>query len=213
MIDFDVFKQQIKKAAHENKSCVKGYREMMEAENYTQMLNVMKDNWDWVYNGGFYNLFRDNFGAWYDGHEDQFHAAQVYYNEESTIGHVFISSPEKVVTISGRAMGFVLKASDLDVYGHAEVHCRAQGSLIRLYESAYGIIDEGTCDAYGYSQAVVKDTVNTYEHSTAFVNNGRCYDYAHDRIQATGKSVVYSDNPYHITLQDESVLKPFPEFL
>lgn len=208
MIDFKTFKQQIKQAAHENKSCVKGYREMMSATSYAEMLQVMKDNWDWVYNGGFYNLFCDNFGQWFEGHEDEFHSAQVFYNEESVVGHVFISSPGKALTIGGRAHAFILKAADVNVRAHAEIHCRACGSIIRLYDSAYGVIDSGTCDAYGYSECVCKDSVTSYDHATIYVDNGECYDFGHEKIQAVGNSVVFSNNPYHITLQDKSELRP-----
>lgn len=210
MIRFDVFKQQIKQAAHDSHSCVKGYREMMEAQNYTEMLAVMKTNWDWVYNGGFYNLFAEYFGQWFDGHEEEFHRANVFYNENTNVGHVFVSSPDKTVVVSGRAMAFVLRASDIDVHDHAEVHCRAVGSLVRLFDSTHGFIDEGTCEAYGYSFANVKDTVTTYDNASVFLNNGVCYDYGHNRIQAVGKSIVYTNNPYHVTLQDESSIRRNP---
>lgn len=210
MIDFKTFKQEIKQGAHKSHSCVKGYKEMMSAESFTEMLDVMKNNWDFVYNGEFYHLFCQRFAAWFEGHEDEFHAAEVYFNEDTDHGTVFISSPARVVKVSGRAKAFVLKASDADCKDHAEIHCRAVGSVVRLYDSSFGYIDEGTCEARDYSHCTCKDTVTCYAHSVVFVDSGRCYDLGHEQITAVGKSTVFTDHPYKVTLQDESVTKPNP---
>lgn len=115
-----------------------------------------------------------------------------------------------MITVSGYCKAFVLKPSDVDCRDHAEIHCRAVGSVIRLYDSSYGIIDEGTCEARDYSRCVCKDVVTTYAHATAFIDSGRCYDLGHKQITAVGTSLVFTNNAYHITLHDDSKIKANP---
>lgn len=207
MIDFDTFKQQIRKAAHENHSCVDGYRAMMAAQSYTQMLRVMYNNWDWVYNGGFYEVFCQYFGQWFEGHEEDFHAADVYYNEPSDHGFVFVDKPGKRLSIGGQAKVFVLAPSVVDVCNRATIYCRADNSYIMLRNSAYGVIKKGFCVGFDYSRAQSYGVFETREHSSVIIRDGKCLDLGHEQIRAYN-STVYGFNQYHVELNEGSRLQP-----
>lgn len=206
MIDFDTFKQQIRKAAHENHSCVDGYRAMMAAQSYTQMLRVMYNNWDWVYNGGFYEVFCQYFGQWFDGHESDFHAADVYYNEPSDHGFVFVDKPDKRLSIGGQSKVFVLAPSVVDVCNRATVYCRADQSYITLHNSAYGVIKNGFCVGLDYSMAQAFGVYETRNHASVIIRDGICFDHGHELIHAYNSTVLGADD-YHVELSEGSTLR------
>lgn len=212
MIDFDTFKQQIRKAAHENHACVDGYRQMMASESYTQMLRVMYNNWDWVYDGGFYHLFCRYFGQWFEGHEADFHAADVFYNEPSEHGFVFVDNPGQTLVFHGQPKVFILAPSDVDAYDKVEVHCRADFSHIHLYGSSYGLLKKGYGRGYDYSRAESWNAFETHDHASLIIRDGICFDFGHERIRAY-HSMVFGTTSYHIELNDDSrLMAPSPSY-
>lgn len=200
-------------ACHERNACAKGYRQMLCAENVSQMMAVWLDNWEDVVESKFADYIRRALPTIYPEIKEEMNRAGVYLNEcprdAKRFVRVIVTDAESIVNIYGEAHAYVLGEADVCAFGHAEVinrNCEKSSVILQDYSCAH--LTAGRCLAMDYSRLQCNCHVELEGHATCIAMGGEVYARSFRKIQAYGHTVVYSRRERQIELCGDATIQP-----
>lgn len=213
MTPFEELMNICKTAAHDRAACANGYAQLLKAENFGQILNVWRQNWDDVYNSRYADIMAEKIEAGFEKWADEFHAAGFYLNEPIETGTLIICNPKETVEVGGRAEAYLFTPAEVTARDNAQVYCRYEGAVVTLYDHAYGQFKGGTAHVHDFAEAKgVFEDCHTYNAAEVVANGGNVIDHGHRRIAAYMGTRVYSDTTRNIEVSGQARIYPLAEY-
>lgn len=214
---FQEAKNAVLDIARKNGSCIPGFKDAMNVDNFNQMVAVFKKYIAELLGRGMHS--GDVFPfleAHYEANAEEFQKHGLYYNCNADHGIVFIHNPKEMVYVGGTSESYVYGKSVVHASGQAKVFAK-EDSVIHLYDYSSGIFDD---DATGYlhdrSEGNARDNniLHTYD-SSVLVAGGTSTVNAHgwQSITAIGDAEVFAFSPRKIYMNGNKKLhiKPIDE--
>ncbi len=213
MTPFDKLKKTCRKACREREACAKGYKQMLESENVSQMMATWRDNWDDVVNSKFADIIAKELPKQYPNLKTEMNEAGIYLNEcPRSARHfvlVIVTDTDVEVPVYGNANAYILGRAKVLAYDHTHVYNkRAAEAEVVLLDHSYGGIEAGTVTAQGFSHLATAATATLNGHVECHATGGKVYARHYRRIDASGDTVVYATNGRSIYLLENAKLEP-----
>ena len=163
---FEELKKIILERAREAHACREQYGRAYMAENFQQLMEVVRDNFCWAVNNSVID------GALIDTYRDEFNAGKIWHNEDVTDGFLLASGNATV-----RAYG----NSTVEAYGNSTVEAYDNSTVRACGNATVRAYDNSTVEAYGNSYVTSYDMLQC-----------KISDHAISRICKTN-TIHYSD--------------------
>ncbi len=214
---FQLLKETCNAACHERHACADGFKQMLEAENVSQMMAAWRANWEDVVTSKYADIIRNELPKQYSALKAEMNDAGIYMNEcpegAKNFVRVIVTDTEDLVRIYGEAKAYVLGEAKVIAFDHSQVYnSKCADAHVMLYDYAFGNITVGNVSAYNRSSlhcccnAFIAGSV----HCDAFGGIVVASFYCH--INAYRDTVVYSDGNKGIILNGDSQLKPLKDY-
>lgn len=181
-MDYEQFMKECKAACHERHACQEGYEMLLRSESVPEILMTVVRNWDDVWRSKYSDIVAENVTRWFEGLEQEFHAAGFFVNEETAKGIAVVSHPDRVLRFGGRAKVYVFGKAHVIAMDDAQVYCRNAESEIELYDQAYGKIDAGRVSAHNWATVESHQECTCHNHTTVYAYGGVLNDHGHRRL-------------------------------
>lgn len=181
-MDYEQLMEEAKRACRERQACRNGYDMLIRSKNVQEVLLTAVKNWDYVWRSKFYDVVADNIDRWFEGLEQEFHAAGIYVNEPTDKGIAIVSNAEETLVFEGRARVYIFARSRVIAKGGAQVYCRDSESIIELYGRAYGYVEQGMVVAHDWSEVESRGVCYSYDYCKVRAFGGILHDYGHRRL-------------------------------
>lgn len=158
----------------------------------------------------------ETFGRLYGKYKSDINKAGVYYNETppemSNSMVVIVGDCDEKLQIGARHRVYVLGKAEVVVYWQASATVNHPDAMVRATNSARVSMREGSAEMCGSSHFVGKGTVYAWNSCRVDISGGKVYDFGHVRISAYGDSVVYSNHPQGVEVNDTACIRPFSDY-
>lgn len=211
---FDILKEACTQACRDRRACAKGFKQMLNSNNVSEMMATWRDNWEDLVESKYADIIADKLPSLYPTIKQDMNKAGIYLNEcpenARNFVHVLVtgSSSDPTVNIYGEAKAFILGERPIIASGHSQVYNTKFNTRILLKDCAYGNIKAGVVHMYGYATAVCHCEVTVHDAATCTAIGGRVRVIGTPCIQAFGTTRVYTDNIRGVTLNGEASVHP-----
>lgn len=209
---YDNLKRICTQACHDRQACAKGYKQMLESNNVSEMMITWRDNWEDIVESKYADIICRELPAIYPDFKKEMNKQEVYLNEcpenTSSYAKVIITDTDNPVHVYGRAKAYILGKAKVFAHNHSQVYnYKQQDAEIILLDYAYGNIKAGKVEAQGRSslscncQAVLRGAVFCSATGGIVRANG------YRSIEAYNDAVIISQMTENITLNGRAKLK------
>jgi len=214
---FEEAKNAVLDIARKNGSCIPGFKDAMNVDNFNQMVAIFKKYIAELLGRGMHS--DDVFPfleAHYEANAEEFQKQGLFYNCNADRGIVFIHNPKETIYVGGTSESYVYGKSEVDASGHAKVFAKEE-SIVHLREFSSGTFDG---NAVGYlhdrssGNAQGNNFIHTYDSSTLVAGGTSTVDAnGWQSITAIGDAEVYAHSPRKIYMNGNKKLnlKPLDE--
>ena len=210
---YDILKDTCNRACHERNACAKGYRQMLQSDNVSQMMATWRDNWEDVVESKFSDIIREELPKQYPALKEEMNRAGIYLNEcpdnAKSFVYVIVTDSDEPIKIHGDAQAYILGDAKVIAFNHSQVYNnKRQGAHVKLYGYSYGKIMAGSVSAYDRTklQCDCAAFLNGAVECDAFGGTVKATSFRH--INAYRDTVVYSDTDKQINLNGTSHIEP-----
>lgn len=211
---FQRLKDLCTRACHERQACTEGYRQMLAAQNVSQMMAVWRANWDDVVTGKF-ATFTHHLPALYPDIREEMNAAGVYLNEcpqrikPNVLVIVTGGTAAEPVEIFALAQAYVTGTACVVAYGHSQVYnTSASQAQIVLRDRTYCSAESGMVEARDYSSLRCTGTCRAFLHGSTVCRaaGGAVHVFSCESLVAEGSTQVFRHSPHsRITISSPDV--------
>lgn len=202
------------RACHERQACTEGYRQMLAAQNVSQMMAVWRANWDDVVTGKF-ATFTHHLPALYPDIREEMNAAGVYLNEcpqrikPNVLVIVTGGTAAEPVEIFALAQAYVTDTACVVAYGYSQVYntCASQAQIV-LRDRTYCSAESGMVEARDYSSLRCAGTCRAFLHGSTVCRaaGGAVHVFSCESLVAEGSTQVFRHSPHsRITISSPDV--------
>ena len=192
------------RACHERKACAEGYRQMLAAQNVSQMMAVWRANWDDVVTGKFVQTITSSLPALYPYIREEMNAAGIYLNEcpqrikPNVLVIVTGGTAAEPVEIYALAQAYVTDTACVVAHGHSQVYnTSADRAQIVLHDRAYCSAESGMVEARDNSSLRCTGTCRAFLYGSAVCRaaGGAVHVFSCESLVAEGSTQVFRHSP------------------
>lgn len=193
------------RACHERQACAEGYRQMLEAQNVSQMMAVWRANWDDVVTGKFAQAITHHLPAIYPDIREEMNAAGIYLNEcpqrikPNVLVIVTGGTAAEPVEIFALAQAYVTDTACVVAHGHSQVYnTSASQAQIVLRDRTYCSAGSGTVEARDYSSLRCAGSCRAFLYGSTVCRaaGGEVHVFSCDSLVAEGSTRVFRHSPH-----------------
>lgn len=208
-MDYEAIKQEVLQIARDDRSCVPGFKDALNAQNFGQMVAVWKKYWEDVAGQMHFSRTIQFLEKHYAVHREEFRQFGLVYNEAANSGIILVNNAD-VLGIMGNPSVFVFGDSTVEVMEKSEVRAENKGTTVILRGGSYGAINgQATVKAYDRSRVFASGNAVVYSLGAVTIYSGNdvhVYAKSWDRITAGGNSVVHAFSSRKISLVEQAKL-------
>ncbi len=210
---YQIFKETCTRACHARHACADGYKQMLAAENVSQMMNTWRCNWEDIVESKYADIICIELPKHYSALKAEMNQSGIYLNECPTNARSFVSvlitDFKDVVHVYGDAKAYIIGKAEVHGHDHSQIYnSKIDDAVVALYDYAFGKILSGKVTAYNRSSlqtscvAVLDGSVKC----SAF--GGNVYACAYREVYASRDTVVYSNSRRNIFLHGTAHIEP-----
>ena len=192
---FEELKKIILERAREAHACREQYGRAYMAENFQQLMEVVRDNFCWAVNNSVID------GALIDTYRDEFNAGKIWHNEDVTDGFL-LASGNSTVRAYGNSTVRAHGNSTVEAYDNSTVRAHDNSTVRACDNATVRACDNSTVRACDNAtvEACGNSTVRAYDNSTveAYDNSYvTSYDMLQCKISDHAISRICKTNTIH----------------
>ena len=147
---FEEFKDIILERAREAEACREQYGRAYRAEDFPQLMEVIRDNFRWAVEHSVID------GDLIDTYRDEFNAGRIWHNENVTDGFL-IATDRSTVKAYGSSTVEAYGSSTVEAYGSSTVEAYDRSTVKAYDSSTVKATDRSTVEAYDSSYIISYD--------------------------------------------------------
>lgn len=197
---FDTFKKTCKEACHERHACKEGFRQMLDANNVSQMMATWRDNWPDVVDSKFADILCEKLPAIYPSIREEMNQAGIYLNEcpenARSFVRVIVTNEKNPIFVYGEASAFIVGKAEVFAKDHAKVvNRKVVEAVINAEDYAVVYASKGFVNARNRATANISgDAVcHCYNSTKIYATGGIVHDHGHRTIEAFSNTNVIKE--------------------
>lgn len=210
---YQIFKETCTRACHARHACADGYKQMLAAENVSQMMNTWRCNWEDIVESKYADIICIELPKHYSALKAEMNQSGIYLNECPTNAKSFVSvlvtDFKDVVHVYGDAKAYIIGKAEVHGHDHSQIYnSKSDDAEVVLFDYAFGKILSGRVTARDRStlQCSCLAVLNGSVKCSAF--GGSVYAYAYREVNASRDTVVYSNSRRDIFLHGTAHIEP-----
>lgn len=146
------------------------------------------------------------FPEYYPVFKKEMNEKGIFYNEDSSCGHVLIGDSNEVVRLSAARNAYILGNAQVVLSDHSTALAMNKDCIVELHDNARATIKEGYSIAHDWSELTTRCSAECYDSAIVRISGGELKDYGHSAIHAYENAVVESFTDRLIELNDNAKL-------
>lgn len=190
---YKILKEICYQACRERGACANGFKDMMLANDATEMMKVWRKYWEDIYTSKYADIVNNKFAPIYECLKKEINSVGIFYNEipTNTSSHtmVLVGDNDQFLTFRGDLLVFIIGKCHVTAYDNVQVFSRAGDSFISLKGYANGNIKKGYVVCDDHSVCICEDRCETHGLCSVTIKGGKLVDYGHKNITMIGGEI------------------------